>query len=109
MRICSTARAISPFGAEWPRRAGADLSQTMENEADMGKNPTAKAAKPAAGKAGDKGRDIALAPAMTRHICACGCGKFSSVKELRPVRSIGVGHARMVYYIAGHEVRPRQV
>ena len=74
----------------------------------MGKNPTAKAARPAPSKAEDKGRDVALAPAMTRHACACGCGKLIAVKDMRPVRSVGGGHSRMVYYTVGHEARPRQ-
>ena len=67
-----------------------------------------KSNKTPSAKAKERETDIVVAPAMTRHLCACGCGKFSSVKDLRPIKSIGGGHAHMIYYISGHEAHPRK-
>jgi hypothetical protein len=65
-----------------------------------------KPAKLASSGTADKSRDIALAAKITRHECACGCGALIPLKDLYSIKSIGGGHARMKYYVRGHETRP---
>jgi hypothetical protein len=65
-----------------------------------------KTAKLAISNAADKSREIEMGNAITRHICACGCGTAIALKDLLPVKTIGSGHASMKFYVRGHETRP---
>jgi len=53
----------------------------------------------------DKDRAIALGNTLTRHQCECGCNAFIPLKDLFSIKSMGSGHARMKFYIRGHENR----
>lgn len=79
------------------------------------KTPAAPADKPkkiaklASNQAEREARAVVTAATITRHTCHCGCrdaeGRpvFIPLKELLPIRSAGVGHSKMVFYIRGHE------